>query len=80
MEKEEFIEKLFKSMYKAVKSSLDRKNQTRNIVEDILDEDHVAEIDQDEVQNTKKVSVIRKNNDKHLNLHKNIIKLRNIKK
>ena len=59
--KEEMAAKLFKSMYKAVKKALNnKKDDVKEVVEDILDPNYVAEVDPDKIPLKDNISVINK--------------------
>ena len=62
--KEEVASQLTKSMYKAVKKAINsRKDDTKKIVEDILDPDNVSEVDPDEVPTNAKIKVVHKSEE-----------------
>ncbi len=60
----EIADKLSKSMYKAVKKALNNnKDSAKKIVEDILDDDNVAEVDPSQVASNDKIKVLHKKED-----------------
>jgi len=67
IERKEYVGKLAKSMYKAVKNYLETKDDAKEIVDDILDDNFIAEVDPDEVASGKKVNILEKNEDNLLN-------------
>ena len=73
--KEEIATELSKSMYKAVKKALNRKKKdTQLIVEDVLDPNYMAEVDPDEVPDSKNSVIIKNNTHKLLKSDKNLSK------
>ena len=58
----EMVDKLSKSMYKAVKKAINNtRNDASKVVADILDPDYEAEVDPDEIPSNRKINVINKN-------------------
>lgn len=76
MTKEQFVEGLAKSMYKAVRAYINQKDDVEEIVEDILDPNMEAEVDPDEVGSGKKVNVTRKSEANISKSHRGIDKLK----
>jgi hypothetical protein len=76
MTKEQFVEGLAKSMYKAVRAYINQKDDVKEIVDDILDPNMEAEVDPDEVESNKRVNITRKSEHKHSKSHKGVHKLK----
>jgi len=76
MTREQFVEELAKSMYKAVQARLNQKDDVKEIVDDILDPNMEAEVDPDEVESNKRVNITRKSEHKHSKSHKGVHKLK----
>ena len=76
LSREEFVDGLAKAMHKAVKVYMNQKDDVREIVDDILDPNHEAEVDPDEVGSNKKVNITMKSEDKSLKSHKGLEKLK----